>query len=363
MKCQRCGNEDKRYLFYIADQILCRKCLRFNAGLLEKSEISYSENIDAEYKLGFELTKAQADLSAGVLEKIMNKQDVLIFAACGTGKTEIILETIKYCLERGLKVGIAIPRRQVVLQLTQRLKQYFSNISVVGVCEGFTDKLFADLIICTTHQLYNYPQYFDLLIIDEPDAFPFANNSLLQVLAKNSVNGNTIYMTATPSAQMRRLSTLKLFRRYHGYDLLVPEVVIGFKTILFIKMLLWLKTKTKTLLFVPTIVLAQKLSTLLSYPVIHSKIDNKEEIIKKFDQGDYKVLITTTIMERGITIEGVNICVLFADHQVFDKASLIQIAGRVGRRQSAPTGFGIFLCENKSRKVSQCIEELEMMNA
>lgn len=363
MQCLKCENQDQRYFFRLNGEYICRKCLTFNAGILDKESISYSENIDAEYHLGFELTAAQKEISFNVLNNVKNQQDVLIFAACGTGKTEIILETISYCLDLGLKVGIAIPRRQVVLELKTRLESYFTKIEIVNVCEGFTHKLFADLIICTTHQLHNYPNYFDVLILDEPDAFPFANNSLLQAIAKNSVRGNIVYMSATPTEEMKKLETLRLFRRYHGHDLLVPDVVIGFKLHLYIKMYQWINSVNKVLLFVPTISLAQKLSKLLRFPAIHSKTDNKEAIIKDFDKGQYNVLITTTIMERGITIEKVNICVLFADHPVFNQASLIQIAGRVGRKATAPSGLGLFLCENKSEKVDQCIAELEMMNA
>lgn len=363
MECSKCSNQDPRYFFLLNGTNVCRKCLTFNAGILEKATISFSEENDAEYHLGFDLTVAQKEISKAVLENIKAYKDVLIFAACGTGKTEIILETISFCLSSGLRVGIAIPRRQVVLELTKRMQSYFKSISVVAVCEGFTKELFADLIICTTHQLYNYPNYFDVLILDEPDAFPFANNPLLQSLAKNSLKGNIVYMSATPTKEMKELETLTLFRRYHGHDLLVPDVVIGFRVSLYLKMYKWIKSVERVLLFVPTIALAQQLSKILKFPAIHSKNDNKEKLIKDFDEGVYNVLITTTIMERGITIENVNICVLFADHPVFNQASLIQIAGRVGRKANAPCGLGVFLCEKKSEKVDLCIKELEMMNA
>ena len=363
MKCPRCDNADLRYFFELNGNNICRKCLVFNTGLLEKQSYSYLESKDAEYNLGFDLTLAQKEVSKAVLEAVKNKDDVLIFAACGSGKTEIILETISYAISSGLRVGIAIPRRQVVLELAKRMTDYFKKIEVVGVCEGYTSKLFADLIICTTHQLYNYSNYFDVLIIDEPDAFPFANNQLLQALARNSVKGTTVYMSATPSKEMKKLKTFTLFRRYHGHDLLVPTVVIGFKIRLFYKMLKFIKKQGRVLLFVPTITLAHKLSKILKYPAIHSKSENKDEVINNFDKGLFNVLITTTIMERGITIEGVNICVLYADHPVFNEASLIQIAGRVGRKATAPVGYGIFLCESKSEKVDLCIKELELMNA
>ena len=56
-------------------------------------------------------------------------------------------------------------------------------------------------IICTTHQLYRYPQYFDLLILDELDAFPYVNNEVLIGLLQNSIKGNYIYMSATLTNQ------------------------------------------------------------------------------------------------------------------------------------------------------------------
>ena len=74
------------------------------------------------------------------------------------------------------------------------------------------------------------------------------------------------------------------------------------------------------------------------------------------------LLICTTILERGVTFSNVHICVLYADHPVYTKASLIQIAGRVGRTPAYPSGSGIFLTRCKSRKVDLCIEDLIMMN-
>ena len=77
------------------------------------------------------------------------------------------------------KVCFAIARRQVVLELQQRLQEIFSHAEVIAVCGGHTQVTDGDLIICTTHQLYRYYQAFDLLILDEPDAFPFRGDPVL----------------------------------------------------------------------------------------------------------------------------------------------------------------------------------------
>ena len=54
-------------------------------------------------------------------------------------------------------------------------------------------------------------------------------------------------------------------------------------------------------------------------------------------------LLTTTILERGITIPNVQVAVVGAEQQIFDKGALIQIGGRVGRSAEFPTGdFTLF---------------------
>ena len=77
----------------------------------------------------------------------------------------------------------------------------------------------------------------------------------------------------------------------------------------------------------------------------------------------YHVLIATTILERGITIENVNVAVLFANHRVFDEASLVQISGRVGRSFKYPDGECLFLFDQRSNEVDKCIRKCEAANA
>lgn len=96
----------------------------------------------------------------------------IYYVPAGAGKTEITLESICWALSLGKKVGFAISRRQVVVEIAGRLKKNFPELSVIAVCEGFTEITDADLIVCTTHQLYRYAGCFDLLILDELEPFP-----------------------------------------------------------------------------------------------------------------------------------------------------------------------------------------------
>lgn len=176
MKCPKCLNEDEKWFYQGSKGWYCRKCIAFGRTMIEESEnvVSLSEVSSGaeEYHLKYPLTKMQFEIAAGILNNIDN-HDVLVQAVCGAGKTEIVIPAISDYLEKRKKVCFAIPRRQVVLEVAERLRSYFSKAKVIAVCGGHTEVIDGDLIVCTTHQLYRYaPGGFDLLILDEPDAFP-----------------------------------------------------------------------------------------------------------------------------------------------------------------------------------------------
>lgn len=367
MQCPRCLNEDPRYFYLGSKGYYCRKCVAYKRVLIDESITSVDYQIstkldDVDYYLGFDLTNEQSDISAK-LSNMIDVSDVLVYAACGAGKTEIVLASIKKYLRKGLKVGFATPRRQVVLEIGKRLEKAFSKLNVIMVCEGYTNVTLGDLIVCTTHQLYRYYNYFDLLVLDEPDAFPYHNNEVLKGIAKTSCKGNIIYLTATPDDDLRKLSTLSLFSRPHGKSIPVPTALTLPKSVGLIKLAMWLKSNEKSLVFVPTIKTAKLIAKFFKVPAIYSQSDNKDKLIEGFKNGESSHLICTTILERGVTFSNINVLVLNADHMVFNLASLIQIAGRVGRDVNFPTGKCLFISFSKTKKVSDCVKTIKMMNA
>lgn len=294
----------------------------------------------------------------------------------GAGKTELTMDAIQYYLRQGKKVGFAISRRQVVLEIKERMQQAFSSLHVVAVCEGFTDVTDGDLIVCTMHQLYRYPYCFDLLIMDEVDAFPYRDNELLEAIAMQACVGEKLMLTATPDENMLKkveegtLGLVELFQRPHGYPLIVPQVVCLSFALQLCFLIHFLQKQRKrgiqTLVFVPTIALANKLylglRLLFKCAVFTSKTKDKEKVIDEFHEKKYSFLISTTILERGITIKGIYIVILQADHAVFSQASLIQMVGRVGRNIEMPTGEGWFLCAKKTKDIEQCVSAIQKMN-
>ena len=105
-----------------------------------------------------------------MVENFLAGRDSLVHAVCGAGKTEIVLCVFELALKRGLQCGFAVPRRDVAIELHGRLASAFPGIRCTLVHGGRTKELTGDLIVLTTHQLYRYERYFDLLVADEIDA-------------------------------------------------------------------------------------------------------------------------------------------------------------------------------------------------
>lgn len=362
-----------QFFYYGSSGLYCRKCVKFISSQELADEI---KEVDSEYFLTFELSEKQKEVSKKLSQLVGQGKSVLLEAVCGAGKTEIVYESISLALKQNKKVGFAISRRQVVLEIAERLQKVFKNLKVTAVCQGYTSKIDGDLIVCTTHQLYRYRNYFDLLIIDEPDGFPYKGNDILQGIAENSYKEAVVYLTATPDENLmkrvmnKELSYLRLSKRPMGNDLIIPETIYSFKWVLYLILIKKIndlvKLGKKLLVFVPTIKMSRLIYFLLRKYYrccyMNSKSSNKEEIIEEFKTGKYQLCICTTVLERGITIKGVNVIVMFAQHIVFDEASLVQISGRVGRDVDDPFGLCYFLATKKTEEIDRCIKRLERAN-
>ena len=363
MICKRCLNQDKNLFVTIKGEALCRVCIHLMGKLSEEQETH--DFVLTPLSLDFELTSLQQKISTFLCEHGLN-EDILVEAVCGAGKTELVMELIHKALEKGLSVGWMVARRQVVLQLHYRLKKAFNSVKVLAVTSGYTSDLQADLIICTAHQLYRFPNRFDLLIVDEPDAYPYKGNKMLEGILEVSSKGTKIYLSATPNSKIMKSVTqhVTLDSRAHNRPLVIPKVFKSFKSICFIYLLYLLKQlqDKQVLIFVPTIELANKLSKGLRLKKITSQSEDKDRILTEFENSLFNHLICTTVLERGMTFEKVNVIVYQADHVVFDEASLIQISGRVGRSFKESEGDCWFITSSKNSSVNQCLMRLKNHN-
>ena len=373
-KCPICGNTNPIYLGTKNGQVYCRKCVAFRG---QEPTNDYVIIDNAEYTLRYELSEDQKRLSNQLVDNFKNGINTLVHAVCGSGKTEICLEIISYCIEHKLRVGFAVPRRDVCVELYYRFAEIFSKNDLTAVYGGNTMCLEGDLVVLTTHQLFRYEHYFDLLIMDEIDAFPFKGSEILETFFKRSIKRNFVLMSATPSDEIISYfskpgyAIVELYSRFHGKPLPVPKIIKGNLLYLNYKLIRetskLLKQFKQIFIFVPTIDLSIKIYRFLSlfFPngsYINSHCENRDEIIKRFRIKKYRYLVTTAVLERGVTVKDLQVIVYRSDHPIYDSHALIQIAGRVGRKKEAPEGEVIFLAKENNREMQRAVEEIISAN-
>lgn len=372
--CPRCGNKNPKYIGYKNGEPYCRFCISMKG----ESASSYTPKgglvvLDLKYKL----SSAQESIATSVFNNYIKGIDTLINAVCGAGKTELVYKVIAHALSQRKTVGFAIPRRDVVIELFPRLKNAFPNNSITCVYGGNTHKLTADIILLTTHQLYRYENFFDLLIIDEIDAFPYKDNTLLSSMFKRSLRGHFVMMSATPSQDVIDYfkqdgrAILELNERFHHHPLPVPVLKIRpgpTKLLFLISSLKQFLSKNKPVfVFTPTIEICESIYNILSRFIplgmlVHSKHPKRNEIIMDFKNGKYKYLVTTAVLERGVTIKDLQVIIYQADHKLYDEYALIQISGRVGRKYDSPEGEVIFIATKETKAIRNAIETIRSKN-
>ncbi len=407
--CRRCGNQ-KHHLFASipcpsCDQphVYCRNCIEM--GRVMACEPLYSWNGEAAVWKKHEnpctwqgeLTPEQETAANRIRLAVERKEsEVLVWAVTGAGKTEMLFPGITDALKQGKRICIATPRADVVRELLPRIRRAFAHIPVEGLYSGSEDKTgTSQLVIATTHQLLRYQEAFDLLIIDEIDAFPFHHDASLAFAADRAKKhtGTAVYLTATPRRkQLLRIHSKKLPHvfvpiRFHRHPLPVPRMQMCFTLEKDLQngqspaaMCHWLRKRKnpgrQLLVFVPTIRIAgnmrEKLADLLvkeemlktkqTLTSVHAADPDREEKVQQFRDRKLSVLITTTILERGVTFPSVDVAVLHAGHAVFDEAALVQIAGRAGRSPDDPDGEVVFFHDGKTEAMVRAIDAITEMN-
>lgn len=409
IKCQRCNNQ-KRSLFARfpcelckEQHIYCRKCIEMGR-VIECEPLYYWTGLQPTYPpidepctWNGKLADNQIHAAERIFKAIQNKEkELLVWGVCGAGKTEMLFPGLTEAIQQGKRICIATPRSDVVRELLPRLKAAFSSVLIQGLYGGSKTKDgTAQVIIATTHQLLRFDSAFDVMIIDEVDAFPYHADPSLPFATKRARKkiSTTIYLTATPrkeqkiQIQFNKLPHIFVPIRFHGHPLPIPQFKMCYSLSKHLKsyqpplsFLTWLKNRQNNqrqlLIFVPTIKLAENLrESLLNFPIqdklissqkviefVHANDQEREQKIELFRQKKIFILITTTILERGVTFPSIDVVVLDAGHVVFDEAALVQIAGRAGRSPDDPTGEVIFFHDGKTDAMVQAVKSIVSMN-
>ncbi|MCM0600520.1 helicase-related protein [Periweissella ghanensis] len=370
--CQRCYAQIMKAWQLPNGHRYCGRCLQFGRVTTQDILVSVPEPNRfppfENWQWSGQLTAAQMQVVAEINH---HQHHHLVWAVTGAGKTEMLFPIIAQALANKQRICIAAPRIDVILEIAPRIVAVFPNIPLV-VLYGQAEEPYhyTQLVICTTHQLLNFTAAFDLLVIDEIDAFPFVNNPLLKHTPKRALKatGRLIGLTATPTVrhllQFQKRSYLPA--RFHGHPL--PRInvrqVSKWRQLINTQQLPALLTKYlqqnkhQCLIFVPTIretkilehIIQRHFKTLAIMSVSAQDLQRTEKV-QLMRQRKIQYLITTTILERGVTLPDIDVIILGADHPNFTSRSLLQIAGRVGRKISRPTGLVLAIVSQPSWQV------------
>ncbi len=403
--CRRCGNTDSTAFASCScgrcgrECIYCRHCL--NMGIIRSCtklamwsgpapdhavpQITQTERLCT---WAGKLSPEQANAAAKLDTALSAGESFLIWAVTGSGKTELLFPAIEHALLRGDIVVLATPRTDVVRELYPRMKAAFPKVPISALYGGSRERLpAAPLVIATTHQLVRFHCYFDRVFIDEVDAFPFHFDPMLAyAVGKAARQGAPVaYLSATPPANLKndfqsgKLCGVKIARRYHGYPLPVPQyrwagdwLQSVRKGVLPHAFLEWIREKNAAarplFCFVPSVALSRNVTELLqkegfaSVAGVHAQDPDRHEKVSSFREGKIHILVTTTILERGVTIPGAEAAVFGADDPVFDERALVQISGRVGRSADCPDGDILFFHNGKTLEMVRARHHIEKMN-
>ncbi|KJE28600.1 DEAD/DEAH box helicase family protein [Geobacillus kaustophilus] len=397
-RCMRCGNDDPlRFASFPcarcgSDCAYCRKCLsmgRISActRLVHVSLPLPFERHEAPLAWQGELSPAQAEAAMAVQQAVLDSRELIVWAVCGAGKTEILFPAIAAALEKGWRVCLATPRTDVVRELAPRFRQAFPRVPL-AVWHGGSDERgrIASLVLSTTHQLLRTYRVFDVMIVDEVDAFPYSAEPMLEyaVSQARKEQASLIYLTATPSRAWQRdiargkRQAAVIPARYHGRPLPVPafEWCGNWRKrlergCLPQNVLVWvlhrLEQRKQAFLFVPYIDELEAVTRILQrvdsrIVGVHAEAPDRAEHVQAFRNGLVPLLVTTTILERGVTVPNIDVAVLGADDRIFTESALVQIAGRVGRSVAFPDGDVRFFHHGKTKEMVRARRHILRMN-
>lgn len=403
--CRRCGEKEMVHEEFVTDSphpcFICEACRSLGAVTSNTPLYTWTAPLSGTSPLRQvplilpKLTRWQETAAREILEFWRKKEarSLLVWAVCGAGKTEVVFPAIRQALADGKRVLITVPRREIARDLGFRAEKAFPGLALAILYGGKKKEVpGARLVVATTHQLLRFTPAFHLAILDEADAYPFRENRMLAAALAGALlpEGKMIYMTATPGAEWRRkalrgeIALTRLPLRHHGHplpvptlirlklpsleendDWPVPALVTGFLHRVAAK-------DGKALVFLPTINLVRRVGEALktcgeviNCPVeyLHSRDPLRDDKLKRFSTGRASVLVTTTLLERGLTFPHLDVLVLYADdNRVFSTETLVQIAGRVGRSAKSPGGEILMAGRGISREMRLAKVWIKQMN-
>ncbi|EAL1454332.1 DEAD/DEAH box helicase [Campylobacter coli] len=371
----------KTKLLAIASEIVIMAAKR---ALIKPKEIKidYADQAYFVSKAGFSYTQDQNKACEEILNDFENGKvmDRLLSGDVGFGKTEVAMNAIYPVVKSGFCAFFFAPTTLLSHQHYKSLKKRFESFDIeVFKLDRFTSTkekktLMLNLeqnkpcVVIGTHALLNVEcENLALVIIDEEHKFGVKQKEKLKELTQNS---HLLSMSATPIPRSlnQALSSIKFYSVLQT----PPEDRLDVRTFVkenddaLLKEAITRELRRGGQIFyihnhIASIEQCKKhlldLFKNLRILILHSKIDAKiqEEEMLKFENKEYDLLLSTSIVESGIDLPNANTMIVERSDR-FGMADLHQLRGRVGR--SDRQGYCYFLVENKEELTQDALKRL-----
>lgn len=377
----RLKEKAKAKLFEIAQEIIEIAAKR---ELIDARKIYIDKNLlySFQNKAGFTYTKDQVksiddilyDLNSGTV------MDRLLSADVGFGKTEVAMNAILATIKSGFQTLFIAPTTLLSTQHFKSLKERLGSFGVEirkldrfttpkekkAIKEGLENK--SVHVVVGTHALLGInATNLGLLVIDEEHKFGVKQKEKLKQLRENV---HLLSMSATPIPRSLNMA-LSSIKQYS--QMLTPPndredirtFVKEYDESLLKEIILRELRRGGQIFFVHNRIasieqkahLLHKLLPNIRILTLHSKVTPSfsEKEMLRFENKEYDLLLSTSIIESGIHLPNVN-TIIIENADRFGIADLHQLRGRVGR--SSRQGYCYFLVEDKGKLTEQATKRL-----
>ncbi|MFQ5701070.1 MAG: transcription-repair coupling factor [Acidobacteriota bacterium] len=314
---------------------------------------------DFEDSFPYELTSDQQIAIAEIKSDLESPvpMDRLLCGDVGFGKTEVAMRAAFKMVMDGKQVAVLAPTTVLVFQHLQTFRERFSAFPVrieslsrfrtpreqksviAAMAAGAVD------ILIGTHRLLSKDVRFKdlgLLIVDEEQRFGVAHKERIKNLRKNV---DVLTLTATPIPRTLQMSLmgvrdLSIIETPPENRLAIQTHLVPFKEPIIMSAIRHELERDGQVYFVHNRVdsvhamasLIGKLVPEATIKVAHGQMPERdlEDAMMRFLRGDYRVLVSTTIIENGLDIPRVNTLIVNRADR-FGLAQLYQLRGRIGR--------------------------------
>ena len=372
---------------FAAELVKIQAIRESNQGFVYSKDTVWQEEFEEEFPFVETEDQRQAiedvknDMESG---KIMDR---VICGDVGYGKTEVAMRAAFKAIVDGKQVALLTPTTILAEQHYERFKQRFakypmtienlSRLSDTKKVKEILHKLETGVLdmVIGTHRILSEDVKFknlNLLIIDEEQKFGVKSKEKLK---KKREKIDILTLTATPIPRTLNLTLLGIrdisvietppvnrvpietIIEEQGMDMkraVLKELARDGQIFYIYNNVKFMESKMKEL--------KSQLPEFVKLEYIHGQLSPKliKERIKKFENGEYDILLATTIIENGIDISNVN--TIFIEN--FDKLGLSQVyqlRGRVGRsnRQSYCYLIKSLISTKKSKKREETFDNIE----